>query len=441
MPLFDENGQRIRGKENQEAAETALAKVKVANDSGSAGTQDRQRWLVARVCSEYLQYCQRGVANNTISQGHHGNTACWLNDLCEYSGALPVAELKKGHIKTWIESHTTWRSPATQRHVIAIVLAAFNYAEQQYEIPSPLKGLKKPVSQPRLQSFSQEDEEAIYGACEECFRNFLFAAIHTGLRPYCELARITADDIEENGRGMMWRVYSSKTKKTRKIPVRPEVADLTRKLLKTAPRGSGLPVLRNTKGQRWKRMTGVVRFLALKKKLKWDNDPIKTKYSSYTCRHTFAHRMLSGYWSPTKGTCMGFAENTGDFTKSDGFKLLHAGTDPLIVQWPNPEVVKVGNRYHSFADPPGYPGPRQSPNHWTSRQLCEAVSDDGLTWKIVGFIPPNLDAPACHVPQALVTTIDGKRWLYLFYATQRGGEPKYDFRYDHIRAMRREVKP
>jgi integrase len=239
-----------------------------------------------------------------------------LNDLCEYSGALPVAELKKGHIKTWIESHTTWRSPATQRHVIAIVLAAFNYAEQQYEIPSPLKGLKKPVSQPRLQSFSQEDEEAIYGACEECFRNFLFAAIHTGLRPYCELARITADDIEENGRGMMWRVYSSKTKKTRKIPVRPEVADLTRKLLKTAPRGSGLPVLRNTKGQRWKRMTGVVRFLALKKKLKWDNDPIKTKYSSYTCRHTFAHRMLSGYWSGGIGCSIEtLAELIGDTPK------------------------------------------------------------------------------------------------------------------------------
>jgi hypothetical protein len=37
MPLFDEIGQRIRGKENQEAAETALAKVKVANESDSAG--------------------------------------------------------------------------------------------------------------------------------------------------------------------------------------------------------------------------------------------------------------------------------------------------------------------------------------------------------------------------------------------------------------------
>ena len=34
---------------------------------------------------------------------------------------------------------------------------------------------------------------------------------------------------------MMWRVYSSKTKKTRKIPVQSKVAELTRQLMKTAP--------------------------------------------------------------------------------------------------------------------------------------------------------------------------------------------------------------
>jgi integrase len=184
-----------------------------------------------------------------------------------------------------------------------------------HDVLNPLKGVKKPASQPRLrlQSFTKEDEEAIYGACEERFRDFLFAGIHTGLRPYCELARVTADDVEENGRGMMWRVYSSKTKKTRKIPVRPEVADLARRLMKTAPRGSGLPLFRNTKGKPWKRMTGVVRFLGLKKKLHWDQDPSKAKYSSYTCRHTFAHRMLSGYWNARAGCSIEtLAELIGD---------------------------------------------------------------------------------------------------------------------------------
>jgi len=318
VALFDEDGQRIRGKDGREAAEVALAKIKVAIESGDDEWQPgtatgRKVWRVANVCEEYLRYCARGVANRTLSEGHQTNAIRWLNELCKDHGALRVDELKQGHVKTWIENHTGWKSPATVRGVIAIVLAAFNYTENQYEVSNPLKGLKKPAARPRLHSFPQEDEEAIYEVTEERFREFLFAEIRTGLRPFCELARMTADDIEENGRGMMWRVYSSKTKKTRKIPVRSEVAELTRKLMKTAPRGSGLPLFRNTKGKPWKPMTGVNRFLSLKKKLKWDRDPAKRRYSCYTCRHTFAHRMLSGYWNNGVGCSIEtLAELMGD---------------------------------------------------------------------------------------------------------------------------------
>lgn len=185
-----------------------------------------------------------------------------------------------------------------------------------FDVPNPLKGFKKPKAQPRLQSFSPEEEQSLYGATEECFRNFLFAAIHTGLRPFCELATITAEHVETSDRGMMWRVYSSKTKKTRKIPVHHEVAKLVRRLLLTAPKGSGKPLFRNTKGEPWKRMTGVVRFLALKEKLGWDADPIKSKYSTYTARHTFAHRMLSGFWNGGKGCSIEtLAELIGDTPK------------------------------------------------------------------------------------------------------------------------------
>ncbi len=167
-----------------------------------------------------------------------------------------------------------------------------------------------------MRSISPEDEQTLYDATEPCFRNFLFAAVHTGLRPFCELATITADHVEEADRGMMWRVYSSKTKKTRKIPIVPKVADLARKLMKTAPKGSGLPLFRNTKGNPWKRMTGVVRFIAIKKKLGWDQDAVKTKYSCYTCRHTFAHRMLSGYWTDGNGCSIEtLAELIGDTPK------------------------------------------------------------------------------------------------------------------------------
>lgn len=152
-------------------------------------------------------------------------------------------------------------------------------------------------------------------------------------------------------------------------------------------------------------------------------------------------RLWFDYWLPGKGVCMGVAENSGDFTRRDGFTVQHDLTKPLLAHWPNPEVVRIGGRYHCFSDAPGYPiEPGESP--WKRRQLREAVSPDGLRWRKLDFIPPDPDADACHVPQALVTEMDGKRWLYLFYATQIGsrrGDGKYHYQYDRIRAMRRET--
>ena len=75
----------------------------------------------------------------------------------------------------------------------AIMLAAFNHAQKSHGLEHRLKGLKKPPFRPRLHSFTADDEVALYGALDEVFGDFLFAAIHTGLRPFCELARMTAE--------------------------------------------------------------------------------------------------------------------------------------------------------------------------------------------------------------------------------------------------------
>ena len=317
VALFDEAGERIRGRQNHAAAEAALKRIHLAGLLESAETSlPPDQWLVANVCSEYIQYCQRGLANGTISKSHLTNTIYFLNDLCTFCGAMRVEELKKGHMSTWLQSHQGWKSSATHRGVLSIVLAAFNYADEMFHVVSPLKGLKKPRSVARLQSFSAQEERAIYRKCDQPLRDFLFAAIHTGLRPFCELARLTADEVEETDRGMMWRVFSSKTQKTRKIPVRPEVAELVRERLQTAPSRSGIPLFRNSRGKAWTRSAGVVRFIALKKRLGWDSDPVRSHYSCYTCRHTFAHRMLSGYWNGGLGCSIEtLAELIGDTPK------------------------------------------------------------------------------------------------------------------------------
>ncbi len=335
VPLLDENGKRIRGKDNRQTAELALARVKLARQWRPAAEPVTEgEWLVAKVCSEYIEYCERGVANDTISEGYCDEAVRRLNQLCEYCGLLPVTQLQKGHIQHWVETQKTWRSPVTRRSAISIVLAAFNHAQNMHNVSHGLKGLKKPPSRPRLLSFTEEDEAAIYGTTDEPFGDFLFVAIRTGLRPFCELARITADNVVETDRGMMWQVYSSKTKKTRKIPVQSEVAELTRRLMETAPLHSGIAILRNAQGNPWKKPTAVGRFLGIKKRLGWDKDSVKRHYSCYTARHTFAHRMLSGFWNGGVGCSIEtLGELMGDTPKVAfdhyGREWSHSYQEPL----------------------------------------------------------------------------------------------------------------
>jgi hypothetical protein len=111
---------------------------------------------------------------------------------------------------------------------------------------------------------------------------------------------------------------------------------------------------------------------------------------------------------------------------------LRAGEAPLLREWPNPAIVKHKDLYYAFADPSGYG------EGWSGRQLAEARSSDGLEWKVLGWVRPDADTPACHVPAPFIIEEDGQPWLVVFYACQIGGDP-YDYRYNRIRYMKRRL--
>ncbi len=146
-------------------------------------------------------------------------------------------------------------------------------------------------------------------------------------------------------------------------------------------------------------------------------------------------KMWFDYWTP-RGVAMGYAENSGDFLNPADWKLVRYGENPCLWEFPNPDVVKVGDLYYAYGDPGGYE------NHpWRGRKITEAVSSNGLDWRITGYIEPDADAPAIHVPEALVMKDKGKSTVYLFYSCQIGGEEEnYDFRYNRIRYMYRLVR-
>lgn len=316
--LLDTSGRPIRGKENNQQAELALARVKVdGNWLPAPGQKERGVVHVAKVCSRFIEYCESRRKQGIISVDYSKEVVRYLNELCAYYGALPVDELQKGHLEHWLESHPNWKSPATQRNALSIVIAAFNFAaEGDDAVKNPLVGIQKPPQCPKLHSFSEEEEQLLYEATDVSFGDFLFAAIRTGLRPFTELARITVNDIIESERGMLWRVYASKTGKTRTVPVRAEVADLTLKLRQKLGKAPDTVLFRNSRGGAWTKVAGVQRFRKLRQDLGWMKDPVRQRYSCYTCRHTFAHRMLAGYWNEGAGCSIEvLAELMGDTPK------------------------------------------------------------------------------------------------------------------------------
>ncbi len=122
------------------------------------------------------------------------------------------------------------------------------------------------------------------------------------------------------------------------------------------------------------------------------------------------------------------------------YEAWHVG-DPSVVFADGIFYLAYSATSRHFDARAGYPV-SEGASSWKQRQLREAVSPDGLHWTLQDFIPPDDDADACHVPQALVTRIDRKAWLYLFYATQVGtkrNDGQYHYQYDRIRAMRRPL--
>ena len=138
---------------------------------------------------------------------------------------------------------------------------------------------------------------------------------------------------------------------------------------------------------------------------------------------------------------LGYAENTGDFLDPNSWKILNKDENPQIHAWPNPDVIKVCNKYYAYTEV----SLKEHGFEWISRGerkepwlICEAVSDDGIRWKVLGWIRPRKDAHHYQVPEAFFMEEKGEKWIYLFYSIPVAGEP-YDFRNRRICYMRRRV--
>lgn len=316
--LRDENGTTIKGKDRQPEADLAVARLKLAIPQKTSD----DTVLVATVADAYLQHLK-----TTASAQHIDNATRTMNDFCSYCGALPAKDLKKKHVRDWVDQHSSWKSDNTKRGNVIYVSAAFNHAVKEEEIleANPIANFKKPAAFPRITFFKQEeiDEVLEYFNRPAKWRTpsrhrvgeFFRMLLLTGARPFSELAQVTAENIQETDKGMIIRIKAGtdeegcyrhksarKTGRDRVLYLFPEAEELLKPLIKKYPKGSGQALFRTPQGAAWTRFNGVRSMCAMKRALKWDEDPEKAGLSLYTCRHTFAKRVLSGFWTNQPAT-------------------------------------------------------------------------------------------------------------------------------------------
>lgn len=119
------------------------------------------------------------------------------------------------------------------------------------------------------------------------------------------------------------------------------------------------------------------------------------------------------YFLPGTFVSMGYAVNNGEFMDPTHWQVLHADENPQLRDWPNPEIVKINNRYYSFSDCTGF-GTALGPQN--DRQIVMAYSTNGYEWKVIGRILPEDKMYGTHLPQTFVEEVNGEKILYIFYS-------------------------
>jgi integrase len=303
VPLVDDHGERLRKRNTPVAtikaacqrlsiepvasvnavsvSEVCMSYLDKVKDDGSPKTYTDRRATLFDFCSgfqpKYLEQENR-PEKDRIHVGY---------------GKRATDSIKPIDIDRWLAAHKTWKG--SRRSFIQAVKRAFNYGVEAGLIDHyPIRGYKVKRQNARVTYITPEQETALLESFPE-FALALKVLIRTGARPGCEFCALTAAHVKDHGERMEWifQPGESKTGKLRTIRITdPEIMGLVRPLLKRKG-----PIFWNTQGEPWKIKNLSLAFRrakrrAEKKEIQFDADCVL-----YSCRHTFAKRILQGFWT------------------------------------------------------------------------------------------------------------------------------------------------
>ena len=257
-----------------------------------------------------------------ISKNRFSNTKRFLRSFCDQMGKITVAQLRIGgiaRVEKWIADNPGWASPSTRRSVVSRVKQVFENAVKQGLIASsPIKQLKREDDAVRVSILNQQQSEALIASAQPEFAIVLKVLLLTGCRPD-EICQMTKDDIREqeslhaliDHKNQKNRMF--KGQKRRVYFLFSELKQIFRDAIEKHPSG---PLFRTKTGKAWSTKTVEMAFRETTakpecKKLGLDRHEVRTRsngievrryeYVPYVCRHTFAFRMLSGFYTDSAG--------------------------------------------------------------------------------------------------------------------------------------------
>jgi len=122
--------------------------------------------------------------------------------------------------------------------------------------------------------------------------------IRTGAQPGKEFCALQGRHVIDHGDRMEWKFAAEETKTNRLRIIRitdPEIIEMVRERAKRHGKNDFL--VRTRAGKTWKRYNLSQRFRLLKYKLQKMGIEFDPDCCVYSCRHTYAKRILEGYWT------------------------------------------------------------------------------------------------------------------------------------------------
>jgi integrase len=316
IPLQFENGERMRAKSTSAAELKAAHRRLLSNGNGKADdtedvADDGPSATVMQVCQAYLDKVEDSGSKKTYKDRSET-----LFDFCTgfpprfkgkspptpkdrihpgYGGKL-VHQLRPLDIDQWLAKHKTWKGGRRSR--VQAVKRALNYgAEAGLIAANPIKGYKVARQNARVTYITPEQEAALLAEANPFIGVAIKVGIRTGARPGCEFAALTAQHVKDYGDKMEWVFQASeaKTKRLRTIRITdPDMMRIVREQIADHKRGT---VFRNTKGEAWTRESLSLAFRYVRKRCEKQGVEFDNDTCMYSCRHTFAKRILQGFWT------------------------------------------------------------------------------------------------------------------------------------------------